>query len=82
MIRRKLLPIASLDKLKYNQRKLTTRQDWTYCKLILKCQRNLLCVLVNIKLNHKLEKTGRETKGKLCTQPIILINEVETTLTV
>ena len=34
MIRRKLLPIASLEKLKYNQRKLLTRQDLTKLNLL------------------------------------------------
>ena len=34
MIRRKLLPIASLNKLKYNQRKLIKRQDLTKLNLL------------------------------------------------
>ena len=34
MIRRKLLPIASLDKLKYNQIKFLTRQDLTKLNLL------------------------------------------------
>ena len=74
MIRRKLLTIASLNQLKYNQIKLITRQDLTKLNLlqldskILK--QSTLCTCQH-KLNHKLEKTGKETKGKICTQPVI-----------
>ena len=74
MIRRKLLPIASLEKLKYNQSKILTRKDLTKLNLLQLDSKTLnqstLCNYPH-ELNHKIEKTGKEKKGKLCAQPVI-----------
>ena len=74
MIRRKILSIASLNKLKYYQRKLVTRQDLTKLNLLQlnsKILKKYTLCTCNIKLNHKLEKNGEENKGKLCAQLVI-----------